>query len=559
MKLGGYLHAYIEPLRLILLSPRADWAQTLEPFLAELGIAASLIQAPNWESASCLLDGHATYVVLAQAPLMPSAHECSAARVLLLDTEPVQPVQDADDWLALDELSTPVIKRCLRYAREQGLSRREMGQLCELDSLTGVFNRQGFQRVLAERLAQQHSLGLTLGYLDIDNFRSVNDALGQQAGDRLIQQIATRLKAQLEPEDVLARLGSDEFALLINDRLDPSRRVRVAERICEVLAEPYWLDEETQMLGSSLGLASATEHDGADTLLWHAHLAMQEAKTVEGSTYHLFDERRYQGVRSLADLEMELRRALRRNELVLHYQPRFCLRTNTVIGLEALVRWQHPERGLLGPDAFIPLAERSGLIVPLGYWVMSCALKDMQRLAAQGFAHLQMAVNLSFRQFQDSQLKTTLERLIAEHQVDPSLLEFELTETAVMRRGDAVRDTMLALNRLGVKFSLDDFGTGYSSFVHLNNLPITLLKIDKHFVKHMPARTSSQKLVRAMIDLAHNLDLEVVAEGAETPEQLAMIRGYGCDQVQGYLISRPLPLEQLESFLKTPKAHAVCG
>lgn len=544
------MHACIEPLRLILLAPRAEWGQALEPLLTQLGYRAALIHAPHWQAASSLLDGHSAYVVLATSALMPSASECKVARIMLLDAEPVHAPVEADDWLVLNELSLAVLKRCLRYAREQSQQRRHIGELTELDPLTGVFNRQGFQRLLNARLTEQHGLGLTLGYVDLDKFRGVNDALGQQAGDRLIQQAAIRIQAQLEPGDVLARLGSDEFAFLLNTQLDPARHVRVAESICEVLAEPYWLEDETQMLGASVGLARASEHEGADALLWHAHLAMQEAKAIEGCAYHFYDQQRHQGARSLADFEMELRRALRRNELVLHYQPRFCLRSNSVIGLEALVRWQHPEQGLLGPDSFIPLAERSGLIVPLGYWVIARALTDMQRLAANGFAHLQMAVNLSFRQFQDSQLKVTLERLIGEHQINPSLLEFELTETAVMRRGDAVRDTMLALNRLGVKFSLDDFGTGYSSFVHLNNLPITLLKIDKHFVRDIPSRLTNQKLVRAMIDLAHNLDLEVVAEGVETEQQLAMIRGYGCDQVQGYYISRPLPIAQLEYFLQ---------
>lgn len=549
------MHAFVEPLRLILLAQDAHWAKVLEPHLAHLDLSGMLIQAPNWEAARCLLDGRTNYVLLATSELMPPECQCSIARTLLLEQEPVEAPEGVDDWLVLDQITPEVLRRSLRYMRSHSVQMRQMVQLSELDPLTGVLNRQGFQRLLSQRLAEQHGMGLTLGYLDLDNFRSVNDALGQQAGDRLIQQVASRIRAQLEPGEVLARLGSDEFAFLINDRLDTQRRVRVAERIGEVLAEPYWLDDETQMLGSSLGLACATEHDGADSLLWHAHLAMQHAKTLEGCTYHVFDARTQQGVRSLADLEMELRRALRREELVLHYQPRYCLASNSVIGLEALVRWQHPDRGLLGPDEFIPLAERSGLIVPLGYWVIAQALKDMQRLASQGFSQLQMAVNLSFRQFQDSQLMITLKRLIAEHQVDARFLEFELTETAVMRRGDAVRDTMLALKRLGVQFSLDDFGTGYSSFVHLSNLPITLLKIDKHFVAHMHTRTTHHKLVRAMIDLAHNLDLEVVGEGVETLEQLELLRGFGCDQIQGYYISKPLPITALERFLNVQLRH----
>ena len=213
------------------------------------------------------------------------------------------------------------------------------------------------------------------------------------------------------------------------------------------------------------------------------------------------------------------------------------------------MRWQHSERGLLSPNEFVPLAEETGLIVPLGYWVISRALRDMQWLRGRGLPALHMAVNLSFRQFQDSQLLPTLSRLIEERGVDAQWLEFELTETAVMRRSDQVQQTMLALGRLGVRFSLDDFGTGFSSFVHLNNLPITLLKIDKSFVGGMGERAENRQLVRAMINLAHNLNLEVVAEGVENIEQLDMLRQFGCDQVQGYLISKAIPLAELARFL----------
>jgi EAL domain-containing protein (putative c-di-GMP-specific phosphodiesterase class I) len=283
--------------------------------------------------------------------------------------------------------------------------------------------------------------------------------------------------------------------------------------------------------------------------MWHAHIAMQQAKSSQGCTYHVFDERIHRSARSQADLESELRRALRRDELELHYQPRLCLKTGNILGLEALVRWRHPERGLLTPNEFVPLAEESGLIVPLGYWVISRALRDMQWLRGRGLPPLHMAVNLSFRQFQDSQLLSTLNRLIQERGVDGRWLEFELTETAVMRRSDQVRQTMDALGQLGVRFSLDDFGTGFSSFVHLNSLPIALLKIDRSLVGGMHDRPENRQLVKAMIDLAHNLNLEVVAEGVETAEHLALLRLYGCHQAQGYWISRPLPLAELARFL----------
>jgi len=403
--------------------------------------------------------------------------------------------------------------------------------------------------LLTARLAENDGRGLALGHLDLDNFRHANDALGHQAGDRLILQVVARLKSQLEAGDQLARLGSDEFALLIDTRRAPQRAEWMAERITEALAEPYWVDGESLLIGSSLGIAHARAQAGADPLMWHAHIAMQQAKSTQGCTFHIFNERINRNARSMADLESELRRALRRDELELHYQPRLNLADGQIVGLEALVRWRHAERGLLPPSEFVPLAEQSGLIVPLGYWVISRALRDMQALRELGLPALHMAINLSFRQFQDSQLLSTLSRLIAERGVEAQWLEFELTETAVMRRSDLVKQTMDALGRLGVRFSLDDFGTGFSSFVHLNSLPIALLKVDKSFVGGMEEREENRKLVHAMINLAHNLNLEVVAEGVETAEQLDLLRGFGCDQVQGYLISKPLPLAELVKYL----------
>ncbi|MBD9427083.1 bifunctional diguanylate cyclase/phosphodiesterase [Pseudomonas sp. PDM15] len=543
------MSALVEPMRLVLLAERPEWAALLRARLEVIAGAYPLITAPSWEAASSLFDDGGCGLLLTTPACRPAPGRCSLPTVLLLDEEPTEAPADVYDWLVRGSLSVDLLRRCLRYAGERSRLQNTLQCLAEQDPLTGIANRQGFQTLLAARLAEYQGRGLTLGHLDLDNFKHVNDALGYQAGDRLILQVVARLKVQLEAGDALARLGSDEFALLVDTRRDPARAERLAERITEALSEPYWVDGESLLLGCSLGLAHARADAGADPLMWHAHIAMQQAKAAQGCTHHLYDERIHRGARSMADLETELRRALRRDELELHYQPRLCLQSGRIVGLEALVRWRHTERGLLGPDEFVPLAEESGLIVPLGYWVISRALRDMQWLRGRGLPALHMAVNLSFRQFQDSQLLSTLSRLIEERGVDAQWLEFELTETAVMRRSEQVQQTMQALGRLGVRFSLDDFGTGFSSFVHLNNLPITLLKIDKSFVGGMGERAENRQLVRAMINLAHNLHLEVVAEGVENAEQLALLRQFGCDQVQGYLISKPLPLADLARFL----------
>ena len=539
----------VEPLRLLLLAEEPSWAALLRECLAPMGSAAVLICAPSWESVSHLFENDRNALLLTTPALQPPAGRCRLPTVLLLDSEPDSAPAGVSDWLVGASLTGDVLRRCLRHVRERGLLEHTLQRLAEEDPLTGIANRQGFQTLLAVRLAESDGRGIALGHLDLDNFRHANDALGHQAGDRLILQVVARLKSQLEAGDQLARLGSDEFALLINTHRAPERAEWMAERITEVMAEPYWVDGESLLIGCSLGIAHARANAGADPLMWHAHIAMQQAKSTQGCTFHVFNERINRNARSLADLESELRRALRRDELELHYQPRLDLGTGQIVGLEALVRWRHAERGLLAPSEFVPLAEQSGLIVPLGYWVISRALRDMQALRERGLEPLHMAVNLSFRQFQDSQLLSTLSRLISERGVEAQWLEFELTETAVMRRSDLVMQTMDALGRLGVRFSLDDFGTGFSSFVHLNSLPITLLKIDKSFVGGMESREENRKLVHAMINLAHNLKLEVVAEGVETPEQLALLRDFGCDQVQGYFISKPLPLAELVEYL----------
>uniref|UniRef100_UPI00313B0118 putative bifunctional diguanylate cyclase/phosphodiesterase n=2 Tax=Pseudomonas sp. OTU5201 TaxID=3043850 RepID=UPI00313B0118 len=543
------MSALIEPMRMLLLAETPAWAELFRELLSAMGSASPLITAASWDVASSLVGDLGCALVLCTPARLPSAGRCPLPIILLLEEEPDEAPQGVSDWLVREHLSADTLRRTLRHVRERRNLQHALERLAEQDPLTGIANRQGFQTLLAARLVEYDGRGLALGHLDLDNFRHANDALGYQAGDRLILQVVARLKAQLRAGDQVARLGSDEFALLLDTRRDPARAERIAERIAEALAEPYHVDGESLLLGCSLGIAHSRASEGADPLMWHAHIAMQQAKAGQGCTFHVFDERINRSARSRADLESELRRALRRDELELHYQPRLCLKTGNILGLEALVRWRHSERGLLTPNEFVPLAEESGLIVPLGYWVISRALRDMQWLRGRGLPPLHMAVNLSFRQFQDSQLLSTLSRLIHERGVDARWLEFELTETAVMRRSEQVRQTMDALGRLGVRFSLDDFGTGFSSFVHLNSLPIALLKIDKSFVGGMHDRPENRLLVKAMINLAQNLKLEVVAEGVENTEQLALLRQFGCDQAQGYWISRPLPLAELARFL----------
>ncbi len=519
-----------------------------------LGVATG-VGAADWAAANAYLGAAGINLLLTTVRHRPESGRFPWPTVLLVEQEPVELPDGAIDWLTGPQLDPELLRRCLHYARERCNLQSILQRLTIQDPLTGIANRQGFQALMATELMAHEGDELVLGVLDLDNFRRVNDALGHQGGDRLIMQAVARLKAKLEVGDQLGRIGGDEFALLL-DASRPGRAERLADQLMEALAEPYWIDGHSLMIGCSLGLARAKADIDADQLLWLAHIAMRHAKAGQGCTWYFYNERLNRTAGNLADLEGELRRALRRDDLELHYQPRLCIETGRIVGVEALVRWPHAERGMLVPDEFIPMAEESGLIVALGYWVISRALRDMQSLREDGSGELHMAVNLSFRQFQDSQLLSTLERLIRERGVDPRWLEFELTETAVMRRSDQVRSTMDALTALGVRFSLDDFGTGFSSFVHLSRLPVRLLKIDKSFVDQMGARPQNGRLVRAMIRLAHELGLEVVAEGVESAAQLGQLRRFGADQVQGYLISKPLPLAELRPFLDKGRTAA---
>jgi diguanylate cyclase (GGDEF)-like protein len=544
-------------MRLVLLADEPEWGERLGAALAALHSHHQLLVANDWADVPAHLSDTGHTVLLMTPRGRPASGRFPLPVILLLDEEPDAAPEGVADWLVASQFNPDVLRRCLRYAREWCSLHATLQRLAQQDPLTGIANRQGFQALLAAELAEHDGEGLALGLLDLDNFRRVNDTLGHQAGDALILQVVARLKTQLEVGDRVARLGGDEFALLLDTTRRSGRVEQVADRVVEALAEPYWLDGESLMLGCSLGLAHAKADTDADQLLWLAQVAMRHAKSRQGCTWYLYNERVNRSASSLADLEGELRRALRRDDLELHYQPRLCMETGRIVGLEALVRWPHASRGMLAPNEFIPMAEESGLIVPLGYWVISRALRDMQSLRASGAGELHMAVNLSFRQFQDSQLLVTLQRLIEERGVDPHWLEFELTETAVMRRSEQVRGTMSALADLGVRFSLDDFGTGFSSFVHLSRLPISLLKIDKSFVDGVTA-SADNSLVQAMISLAHELGLEVVAEGVEKDAQLKLLERYGANQVQGYLISKPLPLAELEKYLnKRDKPESV--
>ncbi|PAU86811.1 GGDEF-domain containing protein [Pseudomonas sp. WN033] len=511
-----------------------------------------LIRADNWDHAQAMIASGPVQAILARSDFLNVPRECSVPIIHLADEPEFHPLPPGITDSVWDQSSASELIRCFNYAIERHALRTALDHAASYDPLTGICNRQMLHDRLKQgmRRALRSNQPLAVLFIDLDNFRHVNDTLGHGAGDAIICEVVDRLRRVLRNTDTIGRMGSDEFGVIIEDYGSPSNLLHIAQKVTNELAEPFFVDSESLLLGCSVGIATYPEGgQTVDSLLLHANMAMQQAKGQRGCNFHFYDDRINLQANSLIEFEASLRQALRRNELELHYQPRVDLKSGNIVGLEGLIRWRHPERGLLGPNQFIPLAEETGLIVPMGYWVIARACHDLNQLKRRRMPPVHVAVNMSFRQFQDSQLLATVKRLLDKTGIDPHSLEFELTETAVMQNPEQVQVTMRGLTGLGVRFSLDDFGTGFSSFVHLHNLPINLLKLDRSFVKGIAERESDRQLVGAMIELGRSLNLEVVAEGVEQRQQLEMLRGMGCDQVQGYFISPALAFEELCYFL----------
>ncbi|MDX5299142.1 MAG: GGDEF domain-containing phosphodiesterase, partial [Gammaproteobacteria bacterium] len=338
--------------------------------------------------------------------------------------------------------------------------------------------------------------------------------------------------------------------IVIAERVEDSLDVtHLINKIMDAFTVPFALNKQSVHVTASIGIATWPEAgDSEEILLKQANRAMFEAKRETGCSFRLYSEDLQQSVGRQLQLESDLRHALRGNQLVLFYQPRIDLRTGDVLGVECLLRWQHPRRGLVGPDAFIPAAEHSGLIVPIGYWVIEQACARLQEAASLGWTDLVFAVNLSFRQFHDRKMTETIFRIIYSADIDTRLLELELTESAMMHDPDYAQRCLREINQLGIRFALDDFGTGFSSLSNLQHLPIDLVKIDKSFVQRI-GNQDAEHIVRAIVSLAHSLGMTVVAEGAETAGQVAFLQETGCDQVQGYYYARPMPWAELQTFL----------
>jgi diguanylate cyclase (GGDEF)-like protein len=421
------------------------------------------------------------------------------------------------------------------------------------DALTDLPNRARFMDELAQARAHaQHGQPATVVlFLDLDNFKLVNDSLGHQAGDRLLTVIAERLRRSVRPTDTVARLDGDEFTVLARDLTDADGALALAEQISRAVQQPLQLGGHEIVPSCSIGIAFSAAGDGAtpEQLLQQADLAMYEAKGQGKARAVLFQHAMTAASLERLELEADLRGALERGEFTLVYQPIVAMATDALIEVEALVRWQHPQRGTVPPSAFIPLAEETGLIIPLGRWVLQEACRQAAAWAGGPAAGVVMSVNLSARQFQDPDLVADVASALAQRQLDPGRLRLEITETVVMRDVDEAVRTLSALKAMGVHLAIDDFGTGYSSLAYLKRFPVDTLKIDRSFVAGLAADGNDAAIVRSVTALARSLGLAVTGEGIETPAQQAQLRSLGCDRGQGFLYARPLTADACTALL----------
>lgn len=458
----------------------------------------------------------------------------------------------ASDYLSRQNIDRWALRRAVRclWYRQQ-LSESAHGQLGR-EVASGFINRDLFFDRLQSALtrAKNASHRLALLHINLDDFRSFNESFGYRQSDQLLLLLAKRLRAELGRADSLMRIGGDEFAIIVEKVDDGLNVAQIVRKIVTALGEPVQLDGQAIVVSASLGVATYPEAgDSAENLLRRANRAMFEAKRDPGTSFRYYDRELHITAGHQLRLEADLRNALRGNELEVYYQPRIDLATEDVRGVECLLRWNHPERGLVGPDEFIPVAERSGLIVPIGYWVIEQACKRLQQSGELGHPGLVFAVNLSFRQFHDRKMTETIFRIIYNANIDTSLLELELTESAMMHDPEYAQRCLRELNQLGISFALDDFGTGFSSLSNLQHLPISLVKIDKSFVQDLGTSADAEHIIRAIISLAHSLQISVVAEGVETEGQLEFLRQQHCDEIQGYYYARPMPWDRLVEFL----------
>ena len=453
---------------------------------------------------------------------------------------------------------------------ERTNAQKQIHNLAYFDLVTGLPNRAQLQEQLKNALSSAHrnQPKFALLFLDLDRFKQVNDMYGHHAGDELLKQVSERLTLVIRDSDsicrgsefsldaaeikhTIARLGGDEFVVLLAHVNRPEDAARVAERIAESIRQPYRIGENDVSVTTTIGI-SVYPADGrdAETMMKHADVAMYHAKEQGRNGFQFYSRGIHEQALARFSMESELKVALEQGQLSLVYQPKIDLAMGSVVGVEALLRWEHPEKGMVSPAEFIPLAEETGLILPLGQWVLREACAEMQRWLEQGMAPLTISVNCSPVQFIRGNVIEDIEEAIRISGMDSKLLEIELTESLFLQNIDEGICMLNSMKELGIKIAIDDFGTGFSSLSYLKRLPVDKLKIDQAFVHDLSSDPRDAAIVSAIITLSHNLGLTVVAEGVESEQQLNILRSYGCDEVQGFFVGRPMDAADLEAWMK---------
>ena len=451
---------------------------------------------------------------------------------------------------------------------ERRAAEERMSVMARRDGLTGLANRAVFVEAVDREVARMRRDGGSFAvlYLDLDHFKDVNDTLGHPVGDLLLQAVAERMKTCIREVDTVARFGGDEFAVLETNVLDPADAAALAEKLIDVIGKPYSLAGNELRIGTSIGIdVFGPESTDAETLLSHGDVALYRAKAEGRHTYRFFTEVMNQEVRKRVQVQNELREAIETNQLFLVYQPQVELKTGRIIGVEALVRWRHPKRGVVPPLEFIPVAEKTGLIVPLGKWVLGEAIRQAKKWYDAGLTVPITGINVSNVQFTTGiniyghqfsgagALEDDLASLIKETGLPPGMIELEITESTLMETSRENSQTLARIRKSGIRIAIDDFGTGYSSLDYLRKLPVDRVKVAQEFVIGLKAGSGDAVIVKAAIGLARALGLRVIAEGVETAEQLELLKEWGCPEGQGFYFARPMPAEAVEPLLRAGK------
>ncbi len=458
----------------------------------------------------------------------------------------------AQDYLVKWEGQGRTILRSIRYAIQRKKSDIRLNYLAQYDPLTGIPNRQFFNDQLTRATARARRDGrkVTLLFLDLDEFKVVNDTLGHDTGDRLLKEVADRIRRTVRTGDVVARLGGDEFAVLLEGLSGPREVEAVAAGLLDVVSRPYHIAERQLMITTSIGI-TMYPNDNADSqmLLKNADIAMYQAKGNGKNNFTFFHQKMHADLMEYHALEHDIREALQLGQFHLAYQPKVNVHINQLQGLEALLRWTSPTRGNVGPSEFIPVAEESGHIIPLGYWVLDEVCRTVKSWQDKGLTVVPVSVNVSARQFQQPDFHKRVADTLSKHGIEAGLIEIELTEGLFMDDTEAALRELAQLKKIGLRISIDDFGTGYSCLSYLRRFPIDVLKIDRSFVQEIGSSRDGESIIDAIISLAKSLRLETVAEGVETPAQLNYLLDHGCHVVQGYLFGKPMDVSLIEPLL----------